>query len=141
MQAKDQVDRLPPMAISGQPGAAAPNPPENENILKTKVFLNFLDPKIGIGGVPGQRRQSWQFVRCCQKSRHFEQSWYFILPENCRPFPQKLNGEFLHDVGGWLDGAAKFTYSPTAPARRRRMVKNRKWKQFGAGEFTDEVTE
>ena len=48
MQAKDQLYRIPPMAISGQPGAAAPNPPENENILKTKVFLNFLDPKIGL---------------------------------------------------------------------------------------------
>ena len=47
MQAKDQLDRLPPMAISGQPGAAAPKPPESENILKTKVFLNFLDSKIG----------------------------------------------------------------------------------------------
>ena len=46
--------------------------------------------------MPAQRRQSWQFVRCCQKSRHYEQSWYFILPENCRPFPRKLNGEFLH---------------------------------------------
>jgi len=48
MQAKDQLDRIPPMAISGQPGAAAPNPPENENILKTKVFLPFLDSKIGL---------------------------------------------------------------------------------------------
>lgn len=48
MQAKDQLDRIPPMAISGQPGAAAPNPPENENILKTKVFLTFLDSKIGL---------------------------------------------------------------------------------------------
>jgi hypothetical protein len=45
MQAKDQLDRIPPMAISGQPGAAAPNPPENENILKTKVFLTFVDSK------------------------------------------------------------------------------------------------
>jgi hypothetical protein len=48
MQAKDQLDRIPPMAISGQPGAAAPNPPENENILKTKVFLTFLESKIGL---------------------------------------------------------------------------------------------
>ena len=48
MQAKDQLDRIPPMAISGQPGAAAPNPSENENILKTKVFLTFLDSKIGL---------------------------------------------------------------------------------------------
>jgi hypothetical protein len=48
MQAKDQLDRIPPRAISGQPVAAAPNPPENENILKTKVFLTFLDSKIGL---------------------------------------------------------------------------------------------
>jgi hypothetical protein len=48
MQAKDQVDRLPPMAISGQPGAAAPNPPDDENILKTKVFLTFVDSKTGL---------------------------------------------------------------------------------------------
>jgi hypothetical protein len=48
MQAKDQLDRIPPMAISGQPGAAVPIPPENENILKTKVFLTFVDSKIGL---------------------------------------------------------------------------------------------
>jgi len=52
MQAKDQLDRIPPMAISGQPSAAAPNPPENENILKTKVFLTFLDSKIGLAACP-----------------------------------------------------------------------------------------
>jgi len=52
-----------------------------------------------------------------------------------------LNGEFLHDVGGKLDVAAKCAYSPIAPARRRRIVKNRKWNQVGAGEFTNEVTE
>ena len=48
MQAKDQLDRIPPMAISGQPGAAAPNPPENENILKTKVFLTFINSRTGL---------------------------------------------------------------------------------------------
>jgi len=109
--------------------------------LKTKVFLTFLDSKIGFGGVPGQRRQIRQFVRCCQKSRHYEQSWYFILPENCRPFPQKLNGEFLHDVGGWLDWAAQCACSPIRPACRMRIVKNRKWQQVGAGEIMDEATE
>jgi hypothetical protein len=41
MQAKDQVDRLPPMSISAQPGASMLSPPKNENILKTKVFLTF----------------------------------------------------------------------------------------------------
>jgi hypothetical protein len=48
MQAKDQLDRIPPMAISGQPGAAAPNPPDDEIILKTKVFLSFGDSKTGL---------------------------------------------------------------------------------------------
>ena len=48
MQAKDQLDRIPPRAISAQPGAAAPNPPENENILKTKVFLTFGESKTGL---------------------------------------------------------------------------------------------
>ena len=48
MQAKDQLDRIPSRAISGQPATPAPNPPENENILKTKVFLTFRDSKIGL---------------------------------------------------------------------------------------------
>ena len=48
MQAKDQGDRLSPMPISAQPGAAAPNPREDENILKTKVFFNFRLFKTGL---------------------------------------------------------------------------------------------
>lgn len=48
MQAKDHVDRLPPMAISAQRGAAAPHPPNDENILKTKVFFTFEDSKTGL---------------------------------------------------------------------------------------------
>jgi hypothetical protein len=41
---------------------------------------------------------------------------------------------------GWM-GRQNVPILPIAPARRRRIVKNRKWKQVGAGEFTDEVTE
>ena len=48
MQAKDQGDRLSLMPISAQPGASSPSPSKNENILKTKVFLTFLDSKIGL---------------------------------------------------------------------------------------------
>jgi hypothetical protein len=48
MQAKDQDDRLSLMPISAQPGASPPSPSKNENILKTKVFLTFINSRTGL---------------------------------------------------------------------------------------------
>jgi len=48
MQAKDQDDRLSIMPISAQPGASPPSPSKNENILKTKVFLTFINSRTGL---------------------------------------------------------------------------------------------
>jgi len=67
-------------AVSDPGDASGPGAKGEMKNIAAGAITTVVAGSARLLGAPGQRRQIWQFVRCCQKSRHYEQNWYFILP-------------------------------------------------------------